>query len=243
MDFYQVFSKTRLYIFSLAIFSFVTLTACSGDLQSKNSPDTNAYEQVVSGIWRVDSTGETAVIDFLNNEKTISIETETLSVDVLGLDEEEALFKLSVEGMADVWLLQATQNEQGEVELYLYSNEEAHSTLTFMGELGSQISSVQETSYLNITLQDLRLDLNELVGEDVEVSAQGMYVSDMFMLKSKQMDANPLLIQVDNLSREERKNIMNKCSDLTKDCQITIFGRVELDIFEAPIFVATKAEF
>lgn len=209
---------------------------------SNTKSETNEYEKVVSGVWKIDSTGETAVIDFLGLEKYIKISDDKLAVEIIELDIEQAIFKLNVQGMAEVWLLQATQNEEGGVNLFLYINEDTQSKLTFVGELGDLMSDKQNLNHKEMSLDDLRLDLEELVGESVKVKAIGMYLSEVFMLQSSQTDANPLVAEIGNLSREQRKQILKKCSNFVEGCILTVTGNIVLNSFDEPTLDITRIE-
>jgi hypothetical protein len=73
-----------------------------------------------------------------------------------------------------------------------------------------------------MTVEDLKLDFNDLVGTCAEVSGFVMQAADMAMLMQSQMDANPFFVDTSKLSREERKVLLN----CPTGCRLTVIGTV-----------------
>lgn len=73
-----------------------------------------------------------------------------------------------------------------------------------------------------MTVEDLKLDFNDLIGTCAEVSGFVMQAADMAMLMQSQMDANPFFVDTSKLSREERKILLN----CPTGCRLTVIGTV-----------------
>jgi len=86
--------------------------------------------------------------------------------------------------------------------------------------------------YSSISLIDLKLDINSMSGKKIMTSGTGQFFADMFMLKQEMMDMNPLMVNVEGLSRDERKYIMTKCSS---GCRVKVQGKVGEVMFQKGI--------
>lgn len=77
-----------------------------------------------------------------------------------------------------------------------------------------------------VDLDDLRLDMASLNGKKVRVRGAGIYMMDMFMLNKSEMDMNPITVDVTQLPRDQRREIISRCSDLMSRCRLTVHGTV-----------------
>jgi hypothetical protein len=75
-------------------------------------------------------------------------------------------------------------------------------------------------------LDDLRLDLASLTDRKVRVRAVGSYMMNSFILKKSMTDMSPIIVDISNLQREERRQIIQQCSDIMSGCRVTVSGTV-----------------
>lgn len=88
-------------------------------------------------------------------------------------------------------------------------------------------NSSRNTSALPLMdIDDLVLDISTLNGKKIRVFGEGIYMMDMFMLQKGVMDMNPIIVKIDNLPREKRREILQRCSDIFYLCEITVTGTV-----------------
>jgi hypothetical protein len=73
-----------------------------------------------------------------------------------------------------------------------------------------------------MTVEDLKLDYQDIVGTCAQVSGFVMQAGDMALLMQSQMDASPFFIDTPTLSRDERKILLN----CPTGCQLTVTGTV-----------------
>lgn len=77
-----------------------------------------------------------------------------------------------------------------------------------------------------LDMDDLRLDMASLDGKKVRVLGVGHYMMDMFMLRKSMTDMNPMIVDITKLPRDQRRDILNQCSDLMSGCPVTVHGTV-----------------
>lgn len=77
-----------------------------------------------------------------------------------------------------------------------------------------------------LDMDDLRLDMAALDGRKVRVRGIGHYVMEMFMLKKSVTDMSPIIINTSKLAREQRRQIIQQCSDIMSGCRVTVQGTV-----------------
>jgi tetratricopeptide (TPR) repeat protein len=95
-------------------------------------------------------------------------------------------------------------------------------------------SSSSSTPLLD--MDDLRLDMASLDGKKVRVRGVGHYMMDMFMLKKSMTDMSPMIVDITKLPRDQRREIMNQCSDLMSGCRVTVHGTVGKVSFQKGLF-------
>ncbi len=88
-----------------------------------------------------------------------------------------------------------------------------------------------EPKYEKISINDLKLDINELSGKKIDVYGSLTIFGDMAILSDPRqaMDMNPIIVETKNLSRDERRYIMENCN---MGCNISIQGSIESILFE-----------
>ena len=87
-----------------------------------------------------------------------------------------------------------------------------------------------------LDMDDLRLDMASLDGKKVRVRGVGHYMMDMFMLKKSMTDMSPMIVDITKLPRDQRREIMNQCSDLISGCRVTVHGTVGKVSFQKGLF-------
>lgn len=91
---------------------------------------------------------------------------------------------------------------------------------------GEKRPPVSGSSTPLLDMDDLRLDMASLDGKKVRVRGVGQYMMDMFMLKKSMTDMSPMIVDITKLPRDQRREIMNQCSDLMSGCRVTVHGTV-----------------
>lgn len=76
-------------------------------------------------------------------------------------------------------------------------------------------------------LDDLRTDIASLKGERVRVKAVGYYMMNMLMLKKGLADMSPIIVDISNLQRDQRRQVLQQCGDIMAGCHLAITGTVK----------------
>lgn len=84
-----------------------------------------------------------------------------------------------------------------------------------------------------IDMDDLRVNLAALNGRTLRVRAVGHYVLNTFMLKKDHRDTNPLMVDISKVNHEQRKHLLQRCSDFVDGCVLTVLGTVTRQGFSA----------
>lgn len=77
-----------------------------------------------------------------------------------------------------------------------------------------------------MVIDDLKVDIDSLQGRKVGVKGIGQYIMDSFILKKNSMDTNPIFVDISNLDRDQRKEILQICSNFMAGCGVTVYGTV-----------------
>lgn len=96
-----------------------------------------------------------------------------------------------------------------------------------------------ERGYRAVGLTDLKLDHNELRGQNVEVSGNLMLAGEMALLRSGTTDISPIFVDLKAVPREQRRALLERCTDL--GCTVTLRGKVDR-VMEQRAIVAVGAE-
>lgn len=83
-----------------------------------------------------------------------------------------------------------------------------------------------------LDMVDLRLDMALLNGKKVRVRGIGYYMMDMFILKESMMDMNPIFVDITQLPRDQRRELMNKCNDIMLGCRVTLHATVGVVLYQ-----------
>lgn len=79
-----------------------------------------------------------------------------------------------------------------------------------------------KASCISMTVEDLKLDYQDIVGTCAKVAGFVMQAGDSAMLMQSMMDANPFFIDTSDLTRDERRILLNCPSG----CELTVTGTV-----------------
>ncbi len=116
--------------------------------------------------------------------------------------------------------------------------------LSYIGEIGVDTNKPTnniDSVYKKISLEDLLLDVNELLGTKIVVKALGSFVANNFHISIGEFDFNIVSVEIKRLTRDERKKILRQCGDTT--CYVTVYGKVYRDILDNAALAADKVEF
>jgi hypothetical protein len=91
-----------------------------------------------------------------------------------------------------------------------------------MLSIGAPALAQSQTRTIDLT--DLKLDIDDMQGQTVKVTGLLQVIGDMVMLKSEPMDMSPVMVNAKQLSRDDRKLLLNKCPIL---CKATVVGKVD----------------
>lgn len=105
------------------------------------------------------------------------------------------------------------------------------SEVTFETVPLSTTENASVASCRSMTLDDLRLDADRLVGQCVTVSGRIMSMGSITMLSDGMMDMSPVYVEADALPREQRK-ILLQCD---MGCRMNVTGTIEEVMFEKGI--------
>ena len=100
----------------------------------------------------------------------------------------------------------------------------------------------QNVEYHSLSLDDLRLDSSQLENVRIAVKAKGSFTSGIFFIHKNVEDSNPVVVDISNLSREERKIILSRCNEFNL-CNVTIYGVHIVDDWGDSIIFAEAARF
>lgn len=84
-----------------------------------------------------------------------------------------------------------------------------------------------------IDMDDLRINIVALNGRALRVRAVGHYVLNTFVLKKNYRDMNPIVVDVEKVDREQRKQLLQRCNDIADGCVVTVYGTVTRQGFAA----------
>lgn len=73
-------------------------------------------------------------------------------------------------------------------------------------------------------IDDIKVDGASLQGRAVKVQGKGVYIMNQFMLIKNNEDTSPIMVNIEELNRKQRKEILQKCSKLMTPCDLTVHG-------------------
>jgi hypothetical protein len=79
------------------------------------------------------------------------------------------------------------------------------------------------SSYEQIKLIDLKLDIEKMSGRAIETAAQLQIIGEFAMVKGDTFDTTPIFLDFKRIPREQRKQILEECN---MGCSATIRGKV-----------------
>ncbi|RYD94409.1 MAG: hypothetical protein EOP50_09565 [Sphingobacteriales bacterium] len=87
------------------------------------------------------------------------------------------------------------------------------------------VQAQQQGVYAPIDLADLKVDIKQMIGKRVVVSALVQTMGEISMLKSDPLDMAPLWAATDALPRDDRKKLASSCQVVP--CRGTFYGVVQ----------------
>ena len=94
-------------------------------------------------------------------------------------------------------------------------------------------------TYKEIKLINLKQDINAVEGEQIKIQALAEMYNFILMLRQDEMDATPLSVNVNRLSREDRDHLRAECNN---GCTLTVYGRVGDVLHDEKGIIADKIE-
>lgn len=94
-----------------------------------------------------------------------------------------------------------------------------------IGERERLPTAVKHPGYKEMTLKDLILDKDTLVGRKVRVTGLYQQMGDFSLLAAFGDDMNPIDLEIGNLPRKERSALL-ECPN--RDCTFQVEGRVRI---------------
>lgn len=91
-----------------------------------------------------------------------------------------------------------------------------------------------------VDVVDLKLDIDNMLGQEVTVEGNVTVMGDMASISDPLVafDMSPVMLSIEELSREDRKFLLTQCSPT---CKATITGKIGMVLFQ-PGVIATKLE-
>gem|GEM_PF-4345423 len=82
-----------------------------------------------------------------------------------------------------------------------------------------------ELVYRKVAIDDLKLDIDDMVGKRIRVRGRGTLLGETLILADRRQtfDTNGIPVRIDKLPRKTRKWLLNKCN---LSCRITVEGEV-----------------
>lgn len=93
--------------------------------------------------------------------------------------------------------------------------------------------------YRTVGLTDLKLDHDQLRGQNVVVAGDLVLAGEMALLRSGTTDASPIFVDLKAVPREQQRALLERCTAL--GCAVTLHGRVDR-VMEQRAIVADGAE-
>jgi hypothetical protein len=94
---------------------------------------------------------------------------------------------------------------------------------TLVKQSQTDTSKQKASQYQPMDLVDLKTDIKTLRGKKVDASGMVQIMGEMVFLKSDALDMTPVMVETGNISRDERKALLQKCASF---CQGQVLGVV-----------------
>jgi len=93
-------------------------------------------------------------------------------------------------------------------------------------------------AYRPVQLDDLKVDIKQMYGQKIAVSASIQTMGEMSMIKSGLMDMAPILANTDGLPRDDRKKLVTDCQGM---CSGVFYGIIHKSVM-GPEIILKKVE-
>lgn len=120
--------------------------------------------------------------------------------------------------------------DENAVEKHLLRAERAGSMIakTFLEQAAEKKAKGEKSIQIALTdIDDIKIDFDSLQGRKVRVKGVGQYMMDLFMVKKDLMNTSPVIVDISKVDRDQRRQILQKCSNIMAGCNVTIYGSVE----------------
>ena len=103
-------------------------------------------------------------------------------------------------------------------------------------EILSGDSDDEDAGYRSMSITDLKLDSEKLIGQQVEVMVSLAMFGGMVMLSDARQpfDTSPIPASIDELPRADREFILSRCNT---GCQVTVRGEVAMIMFQPGLMI------
>lgn len=209
----------------LALAVSALIQGCS----SEEASTTNARE-AVSAYWQT-TANEPVVVDLIGENHSIQMNEDFHIVKYKSTDSDGKTVNVDALDFGEVWKLTLQKDQQGNDQLHMFIREEVEGELSYvmsLTELEQQMAQ-REEERRQISLDDLKLDFQQMDGVKVQITTSGQYLAGDLYLQNNSEDVNIVNTDISLLSRDERKALLQNCSDVIKVCKLTINGTVSVD--------------
>jgi len=75
-------------------------------------------------------------------------------------------------------------------------------------------------------LDDLKAGGASLKGKQVRVRGEGIYAMNSLILRENANDMSPIFVDINKVKVNQRKNVVNQCSNIEVPCNLSVYGTV-----------------
>jgi len=231
---------------SMWLVIFLAVSALIQGCSSEEVSTTNARE-AVSAYWQT-TANEPVVVDLIGENHSIQMNEDFHVVKYKSTDSDGKTVNVDALDFDEVWKLTLQKDQQGNDQLHMFIREGVEGELSYvmsLTELEKQMAQ-REEERRQISLDDLKLDFQQMDGVKVQITTSGQFLAGDLYLQNNSEDVNIVNTEISLLSRDERKALLQNCSDVMKVCKLTIHGTVsaedDLVMLEKIEFASQKQE-
>ena len=89
------------------------------------------------------------------------------------------------------------------------------------------IEKINQSQLTVLHIDDLKVDFHSMQGRKVRFASTGLYAMDIFLLVKDLSDTSPLVINTSKVPKDQRRRILEDCSDIRYGCDVVVYGTVE----------------
>jgi hypothetical protein len=180
------------------------------------------------------------VIDKDSFRKDLLLSTRSdKSIPGMSADISERYYFCIVDFLAN----QMPVNNEGKIVL----NDEAKKIMNSLTKDEKAFEKIAEKCMINsiftkIDFNTLKVDIDQMAGRKISVDGVGVYMMDSFVLKKDQLSTNLMTVNIEQLKRNDKIEILNQCSNPVLGCKVMVHGLIDNLGYEKGI-VAKAIEF